>query len=267
VGETPISEALPWELPLAYSQTEHQPTLAESRRRVTKSYLGGGQNSPKMSIVRGAAKVENRGVLQFVERASGRQKIYAPQRADEFWLRPPKSRDYLFALRLYLDGAERHLRKIGRWNRPRATVRFRQGYKQGQVQVICVGDKDIGWIQVAEFADRLHLRQLHLVAPFRGRGVGTRLIEDLLQRAAALKKPVTLDVIHGNPARSLYLRLGFAQQGQDADKIQMIWRPRAVGAQRAAAGEHATERPAATRSSGPRLARDFPFSARAGSPR
>ena len=35
-----------------------------------------------------------------------------------------------------------------------------------------------------------------------------------------------LDVIHGNPARSLYLRLGFRQMSQDADQIQMIWRRR-----------------------------------------
>jgi GNAT superfamily N-acetyltransferase len=137
----------------------------------------------------------------------------------------PKPRDYSFALALYLDGAERHLAKIGRWNRRRVTNRFRQGYRQAQVQVICSGDRDIGWIQVAEFADRLHLRQLHLIASFRGAGIGTRLIKDLLQRAAALKKPVTLDVIHGNPAKSLYLRLGFRQCGQDADKIQMLRRP------------------------------------------
>jgi ribosomal protein S18 acetylase RimI-like enzyme len=143
----------------------------------------------------------------------------------DFRLRPPKPRDYSFALALYLDGAQRHLAKIGRWNRRRVTNRFRQGYRQAQVQVICVGERDIGWIQVAEFADRLHLRQLHLIAALRGAGIGTRLIEDLLQRAAAQKKPVTLDVIHGNPAKSLYLRLGFKQYGQDADKIQMIRRP------------------------------------------
>ena len=176
-------------------------------------------------IARGLANVDNRSVLRSLERAPGRQTTYAPQRANEFWLRPPKPRDYFFAIGLYLDGAERHLTKIGRWNRRRTTIRFRQGYKQAQVQVICAGDKEIGWIQVAEFVDRLHLRQIHLIAPFRGAGIGTRLIEDLLQRAAAQKKPVTLDVIHGNPAKSLYLRLGFKQYGQDADKIQMIRRP------------------------------------------
>lgn len=164
-------------------------------------------------------------MLRSLERPPGRQTTHAPQKAGQFWLRAPKPRDYFFAIELYLDGAERHLTKIGRWNRRRVTNRFRQGYRQAQVQVICVGDTDIGWIQVAEFADRLHLRQLHLIAPFRGAGFGTRLIEDLLQRAAARKKPVTLDVIHGNPAKSLYLRLGFKQYGQDADKIQMIRRP------------------------------------------
>jgi ribosomal protein S18 acetylase RimI-like enzyme len=176
-------------------------------------------------IARGTANVDNRRVPRSLERAPGRQTTHAPQKAGEFWLRPPKPRDYFFAIGLYLDGAERHLTKIGRWNRRRTTIRFRQGYKQAQVQVICAGDKEIGWIQVAEFADRLHLRQIHLIGPFRGAGIGTRLIEDLLQRAAARKKPVTLDVIHGNPAKSLYLRLGFKQYGQDADKIQMIRRP------------------------------------------
>jgi ribosomal protein S18 acetylase RimI-like enzyme len=147
-------------------------------------------------------------------------------REDEIRLRPAKPRDYLFALSLYLDGAKRHLSRIGRWSRPRLALKFRNGYKQAQARVISVGGKDVGWIQVAEFVGRLHLRQLHLAARVRGRGIGTRLIKDLLKRATALGKPVTLEVMHGNRAKSLYRRLGFRQTSQDADKIQMIWRPR-----------------------------------------
>ena len=148
-----------------------------------------------------------------------------PWREDEFRLRPAKPRDYFFALSLYLDGAERHLSKIGRWDRPRVTSRFRYGYKPVQAQIICLGDKAIGWMQVADFVGHLHLRQLHLIRDFRGRGIGTRLIKDLFRRSDALGKPVTLDVMHGNPARILYLRLGFRQTGQDADKLHLIRRP------------------------------------------
>ena len=151
-----------------------------------------------------------------------------PPREAEFRLRPARPPDYFFAVTLYLDGAKRHLSKIGRWDRRRLTTRFRRGYKQAQVQVICVEDRRIGWMQVAELVGRLHLHQLHLSADFRRRGIGTQLIKDLLRRADLIGKPVTLEVMHGNPARRLYLRLGFESTGKDPDKEQMIWRaPRA----------------------------------------
>ncbi|MBV9976869.1 MAG: GNAT family N-acetyltransferase [Hyphomicrobiales bacterium] len=142
----------------------------------------------------------------------------------KIWLRPARLGDYAFALTLYLEGAEKHLSKIGQWNRPRILLKFRQGYKLAPARIICVGDKPIGWIQVANFVDHMHLRQLHLIREFRGQGIGTRLIKELLQCAHALGKPVTLDVMHGNPARLLYLRLGFRQKSQNAATRQMIWR-------------------------------------------
>jgi ribosomal protein S18 acetylase RimI-like enzyme len=140
-------------------------------------------------------------------------------------LRPAKPGDYFFALDLYLEGAKRHLSKIGRWDRRRLTERFRRGYRQSQTRVVQAGPRDIGWVQVAEQVGRFHLRQLHLTSAFRGKGVGARLIKDLFQRATALGKPVTLEVMHGNPAKRLYERLGFKRAGRDADKIHMIWRP------------------------------------------
>jgi ribosomal protein S18 acetylase RimI-like enzyme len=148
-----------------------------------------------------------------------------PPREPEFRLRPARPPDYFFAVTLYLDGAKRHLSKIGRWDRRRLTTRFRRGYKQAQVQVICVEDRRIGWMQVAELVGRLHLHQLHLSADFRRRGIGTRLLKVLLRRADSVGKPVTLEVMHGNPAKRLYARLGFKATGKDRDKAQMIRRP------------------------------------------
>src|SRR5208282_5287533 len=92
------------------------------------------------------------------ERCGWRQMTREPRQPLEFRLRPARPRDYFFAVALYLDGAKRHLSKIGRWDQRRLTVKFRHGYKQVQTQVICVGGKPIGWMQVAEFVGRLHLR-------------------------------------------------------------------------------------------------------------
>ena len=96
------------------------------------------------------------------DRGLGRLMAGEPQPV-EFRLRPARPGDYFFAIALYLDGAKRHLSKIGRWNERRLTMKFRRGYKQGRTQVICVGERRIGWIQVAEHVGRLDLRQLHLI--------------------------------------------------------------------------------------------------------
>ena len=146
------------------------------------------------------------------------------QLRSDFRLRPAEESDYPFALALYLEGAKEHLTKIGRWDEDRFAVLFREGYKQGQTQIISIDGRVVGFIQMVDFADRLYLRQIHLIDGFRGRGIGSTLIGAELKRGAESDRPVTLDVMHGNPARRLYVKLGFESTGQDPDKEQMIWR-------------------------------------------
>jgi ribosomal protein S18 acetylase RimI-like enzyme len=146
------------------------------------------------------------------------------QTRSDFRLRPAEQSDYSFALALYLEGAKEHLTKIGRWDEDRFAALFREGYKQGQTQIISVDRRVVGFIQMVDFADRLYLRQIHLIDGFRGRGIGTTLIGAELKRGAESGRPVTLEVMHGNPARRLYVKLGFESTGQDPDKEQMIWR-------------------------------------------
>jgi len=142
----------------------------------------------------------------------------------EFSLRPAKLGDYSFALALYLDGSAGLLKEIGRWDEARIVARFERKYELGEAQIICIEGEDVGWIQVIDFVGQLYLRQLHLIARVRGRGIGTRLIEDLQARGVSVGKPVTLDVIHGNRAKELYLRLGFRPIRADRDKTRMVWR-------------------------------------------
>ncbi len=84
---------------------------------------------------------------------------------------------------------------------------------------------DVGWMQVSEAADGFNLDQIHLVDRFRGRGIGTRLIEALLARARAMGTAVALNVVRGNRAISLYHRLGFRVVGEDKEKLRMRWEP------------------------------------------
>ena len=140
-----------------------------------------------------------------------------------FWLRPAQQADYAFTLALYMEGAEKHLSKIGRFDEKRLRGLYEEAFKPEQIEIICGDDREIGFIHVIEYPERLYLRQLHLVEGLRGRGIGTRLIEALFERAKNAGKPVTLEVLHGNSAKQLYLRLGFRVTGEDADKEHMVW--------------------------------------------
>lgn len=60
---------------------------------------------------------------------------------------------------------------------------------------------------------------------FRGRGLGTRLLTELIEQAQLRGLPgLSLSVETGNPARALYERLGFMPAGADFDPGTLVLR-------------------------------------------
>jgi ribosomal protein S18 acetylase RimI-like enzyme len=63
---------------------------------------------------------------------------------------------------------------------------------------------------------------VEILPAFRGRGLGSAIVRDLLAEAHARSVPVTLQVLKENPrARGLYERLGFAVTGETDTKHLM----------------------------------------------
>lgn len=139
-------------------------------------------------------------------------------------LRAARDDDRGLAQTLYLQTMLPLLTALGRGDADRLTVRFLTGYRRDCSQVVQVRGTDIGWMQVTAGPSGLHLDQLHLVPGWRGRGIGSHLLGDLLDRVANTGSSVALDVIRGNPAIVLYRRLGFRAVGEDEEKFQMLWR-------------------------------------------
>lgn len=138
-------------------------------------------------------------------------------------LRPAQPGDYAFAKRLYLETTRPLLQALGTWDRAAVTERFSSAYHRHEAQVICADGRDIGWLQVSRNEAGLHLHQMHLVKRYRNRGIGTRLIRTVMARAQGLGLPLTLNVIRGNPAAALYLRLGFCIFDEDREMLRMRW--------------------------------------------
>ena len=70
-------------------------------------------------------------------------------------------------------------------------------------------------------SDEIRLFRVFLLPSVQNRGIGTRLVRDLLDEAAAAGLPLRLRVLRVNPARRLYERLGFVLSGETETHFTM----------------------------------------------
>ena len=85
----------------------------------------------------------------------------------------------------------------------------------------------IGRLWIDEWRDQIRLVDVALMPEWRGRGIGSALLRDILARGVAAGKPVTIHVEAYNPALSLYQRFGFQQVDTNGMYYLMKWSPAA----------------------------------------
>src|SRR5882724_5105612 len=95
---------------------------------------------------------------------------------------------------------------------------------------------DMAWLMIlhaGEPVGRLYLDRkeehgiidITFLSEHRGKGLGTALMRDLLDEAAAAGKPMTIHVEKFNPALRLYQRLGFTKIEDQGVYDLMRWTP------------------------------------------
>jgi ribosomal protein S18 acetylase RimI-like enzyme len=95
--------------------------------------------------------------------------------------------------------------------------------------VVEVAGQPVGTWEVAEHIDSFFVCGIYLKAAVQGRGIGRKLIEDLLTGAGKQRKTITLEVFRINErAFQFYLKLGFAVTSQTETKYVMSARPVAL---------------------------------------
>ena len=140
-----------------------------------------------------------------------------------FKLREAHKNDYCFAKRLYIQTMKPLMMKLGAWDEAAVIAKFNDYYKLGEVQIISIDGNDAGWLQISESKQELELAQIHIEQAFCCQGIGTKLIQKLMNEAQSKGKSVCLSVVRGNRALSLYRRFQFKIIGDDKHKIHMRW--------------------------------------------
>lgn len=104
---------------------------------------------------------------------------------------------------------------------------YAEHYPRAEYSVIVFDGHPIGRIFVEHRDEDLRLMDMALLPEYRGRGIGTRLVRDVIERSERIGLPVVLHVESYNRAKRLYDRFGFVDDGEVGVYRRMV---RPVGA-------------------------------------
>jgi len=139
-------------------------------------------------------------------------------------LRPAHPGDFPFCERLYFAEMDHIISQLG-LDMARQRESFARQWHVAEVRIITMSGEDIGWLQTKTTDGTLFLGQLYISGHKQRQGIGTRVLQILIEEARRAGKPVTLGAVKINPARRLYERLGFRRTHEDEHKVYMRLEP------------------------------------------
>jgi ribosomal protein S18 acetylase RimI-like enzyme len=135
--------------------------------------------------------------------------------AERYALRTATADDFEFLYALKRAAYRDHAAATyGPWDEQWQRDRFASRFDPAAVQIVVADGRDVGALAVEWDEDPVFLVGIEIAPDGRGRGIGTAVIRDVLDRALRLRKGVRLQVFKVNVrAMQLYERLGFRATG------------------------------------------------------
>lgn len=100
---------------------------------------------------------------------------------------------------------------------------YSQQFPGANHSIILYENECAGRCIIENTSEYVHLIDISLLPGYQGKGIGTFIIEKLQQQAIQENKAVILQVLHSNPARLLYERLGFQMVEANGLYNRMQW--------------------------------------------
>lgn len=153
-------------------------------------------------------------------------------------LRPATAEDESFLLAVYASTRAEEMALVA-WNAVQQDSFVRMQFSaqrasyaaqfpNAEHSIIVEDERDIGRMMVDRSGGKILLIDVALLPQFRGAGIGSALLQQLLDEASRIHQPILLHVDKSNRALRLYQRLGFAIAGENDIYVEMIWKPTAA---------------------------------------
>jgi GNAT superfamily N-acetyltransferase len=114
------------------------------------------------------------------------------------------------------------LERLGRYDPHWVRQRLRNHFAPDHTWVIEADGVFAGCVALRPAEDAHWLEHFYLAPGFQGRGIGSAVLRELLERCDRGGWRVRLQVLQGSPARRLYERYGFAVETEDPVDVFMV---------------------------------------------
>ncbi len=93
-------------------------------------------------------------------------------------------------------------------------TQYHHKFPKASYNIVALGNERVGRLYVDRSKNEIRIIDISLLTEFRRKGLGTRIMNDLIAEAEAAGLPLRLSCERTNPARHLYERLGFTITGE-----------------------------------------------------
>lgn len=103
---------------------------------------------------------------------------------------------------------------------------YQQHYASADFLIVLSADTPIGRLYLYRTSEEIRIVDIALLPAYRGQGIGSKLLGDILAEARQTQRRVRIHVERFNPALRLYQRLRFVEIGEHGVYYLMEWLPR-----------------------------------------
>jgi GNAT superfamily N-acetyltransferase len=115
------------------------------------------------------------------------------------------------------------VRQFGTWDEKAQDEFFKDDWAPAVFEIILCDGVPCGYMCVEDRDTDLHVRELVILPKYQGKGIGSRILRGVIDRAKVRQVPVRLGTQHANRAVELYRRLGFSEYERTRSHILMEW--------------------------------------------
>lgn len=109
----------------------------------------------------------------------------------------------------------------GPWDEAEQRAYHEKQWSPSGVRIISADGCDVGWVWCADAGACVEVNGFYVLPSHQRRGIGTQVVQRVLEEAESAGKAVLLQVMKQNSALAFYRKLGFAVVGSTDTHFEM----------------------------------------------